>query len=67
MATLSIDYYDLGVTTGNMAYEVLVNGADPATTEIQFAPKTTYQYVAARCEKLGVKVPSDYVPLETEK
>ena len=50
-----------------MAYEVLVNGADPATTEIQFAPKTTYQYMADRCEKLGVKVPSDYVAIEVEK
>ena len=67
VATLSIDYYDLGVFTGNMAYEVLVNGADPATTEIQFAPKTTYQYMADRCEKLGVKVPSDYVAIEVEK
>ena len=67
VATLSIDYYDLGVVTGNMAYEVLVNGADPATTEIQFAPKTTYQYMADRCEKLGVKVPSDYVAIEAEK
>ena len=67
VATLSIDYYDLGVVTGNMAYEVLVNGADPATTEIQFAPKTTYQYVPDRCEKLGVKVPSDYVAIEAEK
>lgn len=67
VATLSIDYYDLGVVTGNMAYEVLVNGADPATTEIQFAPKTTYQYMADRCEKLGVKVPSDYVAIEVEK
>ena len=67
VATLSIDYYDLGVVTGNMAYEVLVNGADPATTEIQFAPKTTYQYVSDRCEKLGVKVPSDYVAIEAEK
>lgn len=67
VATLSIDYYDLGVVTGNMAYEVLVNGADPATTEIQFAPKTTYQYVPDRCKKLGVKVPSDYVAIEAEK
>ena len=42
-------------------------GYDPATTEIQFAPKTTYQYMADRCEKLGVKVPSDYVAIEVEK
>ena len=28
VATLSISYYDLGVATAEMAYEVLVNGAD---------------------------------------
>ena len=31
VATLSISYYDLGYATGEMAYEILVNGADPAT------------------------------------
>ena len=31
VAALSISYYDLGYATGEMAYEVLVNGADPAT------------------------------------
>ena len=28
VATLSISYYDLGCATGEMAYEILVNGAD---------------------------------------
>ena len=41
VATLSISYYDLGYTTGQMAYEVLVNKADPATMEIKYAPKFT--------------------------
>ena len=31
LATLSINYYDLGYATGEMAYEVLANGADVAT------------------------------------
>ena len=66
VATLSIDYYDLGVVTGNMAYEVLVNGADPATTDIQFSPNTTYKYMADRCAKLNVTVPSDYEAIEVE-
>lgn len=67
VATLSIDYYDLGVVTGNMAYEVLVNGADPATTEIQFAPNTTYKYMADRCQKLNITVPDDYVAIEVDE
>ena len=35
-ATVSIDYYTLGYRAGEMAYEILVNGADPATTPIGF-------------------------------
>lgn len=66
VATLSIDYYDLGVATADMAYEILVNGADPATTDIQNLELTTYKYVADRCEALGVQVPEDYVAIEAE-
>lgn len=36
IATLSISYYDMGYTAGEMAYEILVNGADPATTPISY-------------------------------
>ncbi len=36
LATLSISYYDLGVTAGKQAYEVLVNGKNPATMPIEF-------------------------------
>ena len=35
-ATVSIDYYTLGYRAGEMAYDILVNGADPATTPIGF-------------------------------
>ena len=34
LATYSISYYDLGYAAGEQAYEILVNGADPATTPI---------------------------------
>lgn len=37
VATLSISYYSLGYKAGEMAYEVLVNGADPAEMEIEYA------------------------------
>ncbi|WP_044915580.1 ABC transporter substrate-binding protein [Butyrivibrio sp. WCE2006] len=36
LATLSISYYDLGVTAGKQAYEILVNGKTPATMPIEF-------------------------------
>ncbi len=64
VATLSISYYDLGYATGEMAYEVLVNGADVAAMNVQFAPNVTKEYNAELCELLGVKVPEDYVAIQ---
>ncbi len=63
VATLSISYYDLGYATGEMAYEVLVNGADVATTDVAFAPNVTKEYNAELCEALGVTIPEDYVAI----
>lgn len=66
VATLSISYYDLGCKTGEMAYEILVNGADPATMEIAFAPNVTKKYNAQICADLGITPPEGYVAIETE-
>ncbi|MBQ8087839.1 MAG: ABC transporter substrate-binding protein [Clostridia bacterium] len=63
VATLSISYYDLGYATGEMAYEVLVNGTDVSTMDIRFAPNVTKEYNAELCEILGVTVPEDYVAI----
>jgi putative ABC transport system substrate-binding protein len=67
VATLSISYYDIGYRAGEMAYEILVNGADPSAMEIEFAPEVTKEYNAAICEKLNITVPDDYVAIETEE
>ena len=63
VATLSISYYDLGCATGEMAYEILVNGADVSTMEIQFAPNVTKKYNAELCQILNVTIPEDYVAI----
>ena len=63
VATLSISYYDLGYATGEMAYEVLVNGADVSTLAVAYAPNVTKEYNAANCEALGITVPDDYVAI----
>ena len=63
VATLSISYYDLGYATGEMAYEVLANGADVATMDVRFAPNVTKEYNAELAELLGVTVPDDYVAI----
>ena len=64
VATLSISYYDIGYKAGEMAYDILVNGADVSTMEIQYAPQVTKKYNAANCEALGIAVPEDYVVIE---
>lgn len=66
IATLSISYYDIGYAAGMMAYEILVNGADPATMDVQYATEFTKEYNADIAEKLGVAIPEDYVAIEME-
>lgn len=60
VATLCIDYYDIGYTAGEMAYEILVNNADPATMEIKTAPEVTKKYNKANAEALGITIPEGY-------
>ncbi|MGN0974538.1 MAG: ABC transporter substrate-binding protein, partial [Gemmiger sp.] len=60
VVTLSISYYDLGYATGEMAYEILANGADISTMPVQYAPEVTKKYNAANCEALNITVPEDY-------
>ena len=64
VATLSISYYDLGYTTGEMAAQILTGEADISTMAIQSAPNVTKMYNAANCEALGVTIPDDYVVIE---
>ena len=66
IATLSISYYNLGYTSGEMAYEILVNGADPSTMEIKYATDLTKMYIKDRAEKLNITIPDDYEELVVE-
>ena len=63
IATLAVNYYDLGYATGRMAYEILVNGADPASMPIQFVPSFTKVYNPEMCEYLGVTIPDGFEPI----
>ncbi len=51
---------------GEMAYDILVNGADVSAMEIAYAPKLTKEYNAELCEALNVTVPEDYVAISAE-
>ena len=63
VATLSISYYDLGVTTGKMAAKILKGEADISTMPIEYAPATP-KYNAAMCETLGITPLEGYTAIE---
>ena len=63
VATLSISYYDIGYSTGLMAYEILVNKKDISKMEIEYAPKFSKLYNEAICNELGLTVPEGYEAL----
>jgi len=66
VATLSIGYYDIGYAAGLMAYDILVNGADPSTMDVQYATKFTKEYNAEICDQLGIKIPDGYEAIAAE-
>lgn len=66
IATLSISYYDIGYCAGEMAYEILAEGADISTMKVETAPQVTKMYNPTICEELGITVPDDYEPIEAE-
>ena len=63
IATLSISYYDLGVTTGKMAVKILKGEADISEMPIEYFPNPVKKYNPALCDALGISVPSDYVAI----
>ena len=63
IATLSIDYYELGKTTGAMAAKILTGEASISEMPIEYYQNPVKKYDAARCEALGITVPSDYVAI----
>lgn len=66
VATLSIDYYELGEMTGQMAYDILVGGQNPGEMEIQPAPTFTKMYNESICQELGITVPDGYEAIAAE-
>lgn len=66
VATLSGSYYGIGYRSGEMAYEVLVNGADISSMEIEYSPEVTKLYNKENCEYFNITVPEDYVELTAE-
>lgn len=63
VATLSISYYDLGVTTGKMAAKILKGEADISEMPVEYTD-TTKKYNADICTALGITPIDGYVAIE---
>ena len=63
VATLSISYYDLGVTTGKMAAKILTGEANISEMPIEFT-EATPKYNASMCETLGITPLDGYTAIE---
>ena len=66
LATVSISYYDIGYVCGEMAYDILVNGADVSAMPIGYASSPAKKYNADYAEAIGFEMPEGYVAIETE-
>ena len=66
IATLSIDYYDLGYATGKMAVRILKDGEDITKMPIEYAPEVSYLYNEEICKELNITPLAGYNKLVTE-
>ena len=63
VATLCIDYYELGRATGEMAVKILKGEAKVEEMEIGYAPEPTKKYNADIAAQLGVEIPEGYTAI----
>ena len=66
LATVSISYYDIGHVCGEMAYDILVNGADVSTMPIGYAASPAKKYNPDYAATIGFEMPEGYEAIETE-
>lgn len=67
IATLSISFYEIGAKAGEMAYDILKNGTDPATMNIAQTDNLSYYYNADIAEKFEVTPPDSYEAYDFSK
>lgn len=70
VATLAIDYYDLGVATGKMAAKILKGEEKIENMKIEYAAEFTKKYNAEKCAQLGIDTAAlkeqGYVAIESK-
>lgn len=66
LATLGINYYDLGYQTAAMAIDVLFNGAKVGDMPIQAQDKYELVVNKTYCDAIGLEIPEDMLPFARE-
>ena len=64
-----VDYANLGVETANMVVDILVNGADPATTPVKTFDNGTATINTETCEAIGLnfdEIKEKFAPMCTQ-
>ena len=60
LATVSISYYDIGTACGEMAYDILVNGADVSKIPVGYSQNPVKKYNADYASAIGFTMPESY-------
>ena len=60
VATLSIDYFNLGIKTGQMAVEILKDGKDISKMAIAYDENPVKKFNKEIADELGITVPTTY-------
>ncbi len=60
VATLTIDYYELGKMTGEMAIKILKGEADISTMPVEYFANPVKKFNAEKAKLFDVKIPDDF-------
>ena len=63
VASLSIDYFNLGKKTGEMAVEIIKEGKDISKMPIAYDENPVKKFNKNICDELGITVPESYVAI----
>ncbi len=66
LATVSISYYDIGYVCGEMAYDILVNGADVSAMPIGYAASPEKKFNPDFADAIGFTMPEGYAAIVTD-
>ena len=64
VATLTIDYYELGRVTGEMAVSILKGEKNISEMPVEYFPEPVKKYNKEIASALGIEIPADYIAID---